>query len=72
MFDLPPNLPQDDTHWYGRRLPGTEVEFADAADAAALIAAVQTRRGMLYDPDNPMGAKGIRDCLSICGHVLQG
>ena len=55
MFDLPPNLPQDDLHWYGRRLPGTEVEFADASDASALIAAVQTQRGMSYDPDNPMG-----------------
>ena len=42
MFDLPPNLPQDDTHWYGRRLPGTEVTFADTSDAAALIAAVRT------------------------------
>ena len=55
MFDLPPNLPQDDTHWYGRRLPGTEVTFADVVDAAALIAAVRTREGMMYDPDNPLG-----------------
>ena len=54
-FDLPPNLPQDDTHWFGWQLPGTKVKFTNVSDAAALIAVVQTRKGMMYDPDNPMG-----------------
>ena len=55
MFQLPPNVPQSDRHWKGKRMPGTDLDFSDGETAMDLIASMRTKQGLQYDTNNPAG-----------------